>query len=131
MADKFELTDDKLKKGGEEIPESEYDNLINQGVSCSYCGGQLSKDEITMHRHVGITETKDMSCQGCWMKAAYGDNLADNVLSDTNDMEKFYIWAKQKCSTDGRGNWQLIKGGVIYNYSTEELYKDWKSGKLP
>jgi len=47
------------------------------------------------------------------------------------DIHTFYEWAKQKCVTDDRGNWQLITGGVIYNYSTKELYKDWKSGNLP
>lgn len=77
MADKFILKDDKLQSKHPEIPESEYDHLVKQGVSCSDCGGQLSKDEITMHRHIGITEAKDMSCHTCWMKAAYGENLAD------------------------------------------------------
>lgn len=79
MADNFILKNDKLKHGGEEIPESAYLNLIKEGVSCSDCGGQLSAYEITMHRHVGITEAKDMSCHTCWMKAAYGENLADNL----------------------------------------------------
>lgn len=128
MADKFELMDDKLQRGGEEIPESQYDELIKEGVTCSDCGGQLTKNEIVMHRHVGIVEAKDMSCQTCWMKAAYQSNLADNIL---DDMVKFYQWANQKCSTDGKGNWQLITGGVIYNYSTKELYNDWKNNKLP
>jgi len=70
MADKFELEDDKLQTKGEEIPESAYLHLIKNGVTCD-CGGQLSADEIVMHRHVGITEAKDMSCHSCWMKAAY------------------------------------------------------------
>ncbi len=47
------------------------------------------------------------------------------------DIHTFYEWAKQKCSTDGMGSWKLVSGGVVYFYSTKELYKDWKSGKLP
>lgn len=56
------------------------------------------------------------------------ENKMDIVF---NDLHEFYEWAKQKCATDGRGNWQLITGGVIYNYSTKELYKDWKNNTLP
>ncbi len=79
MADKFILENEKLKSTHPEIHESEYLHLIKEGVSCSDCGGQISADEIVMHRHIGITEAKNMSCQGCWMKAAYGENLADNL----------------------------------------------------
>jgi len=35
------------------------------------CGAKLNTNEIIMHKHVSITNEKEMSCQACWMKVAY------------------------------------------------------------
>jgi hypothetical protein len=71
------LDSDELKaNNGSVISDEAYADLIREGVRCSDCNDKLCVAEILMHKHVGITETKDMSCQACWMKAAYSpDNL--------------------------------------------------------
>ena len=64
-----------LKINEQELPDLEiYENLFFFGVVCNECGEKLSKNEVTMHRFVGVTKPEDMSCQGCWMKQAYSEN---------------------------------------------------------
>lgn len=64
--------DSKIKYNEDELPSFEtYENLVD--VKCSECGKLLSKDEILGHRYGGITDPKEMLCQGCWSKQAYGD----------------------------------------------------------
>lgn len=65
--------DDKLSTVS--LPEEIYDKYNNIKVFCSDCGEKLTRSEIMMHRHVGITEAEEMSCTGCWMKVDYGDML--------------------------------------------------------
>lgn len=53
------------------IPRIWYLGMIIKGVRCE-CGEMLNRKEILSHRHIGITKSKDMSCQECWCKDAYG-----------------------------------------------------------
>lgn len=66
---------DLLVINEQELPDLEiYENLFFFGVVCSECGKKLTKNEVSMHRYIGITKPEEMSCQGCWMTQAYSEN---------------------------------------------------------
>jgi hypothetical protein len=63
---------DLIHRNDDDLPAVEiYENLFVFGVVCCECGKKLSKEELLMHRYIGITKPEEMSCQGCWMKQAY------------------------------------------------------------
>ncbi len=75
----LDITDMNCKRKSEsDIPDSVYDELILSGVNCSDCNEKLSKLEIVMHKHAGITKQEEMSCHKCWMGVAYDNN--ENTL---------------------------------------------------
>ena len=120
-----------LKKRGQRNKSWRTNKKLNMEIQSKVKRSELFNEILSIVKKIKIASSEGDAYDHPSISFEVEQLFESKIDEVFNDIHVFYEWAKQKCSTDGRGNWQLITGGVIYNYSTKELYKDWKNNRLP